>query len=75
MSERGTGAGAHAESSAAAMTSSSYGEMDDPMLGIHGRTVKHLTRFVNDDKHIFEIFDLAAGDDYKVIEITYTRKR
>jgi len=52
----------------------SYGEMDEPMLGVVGRTVKYVTRVISKDKHVFEIFDLHAGDDYKVIEITYTRK-
>ena len=38
-----------------------------------GRTVKYVTRIINDDKYVFEIIDLHASDDYKVIEITYTR--
>lgn len=53
----------------------SYGEMDEPMLGVVGRTVKYVTKIVDDDKHVFEIFDLHAGDDYKVLEIVYTRKK
>ncbi len=52
----------------------SYGQMDEPMLDIIGRTVKYVTTIINDDKHVFEIIDLHASDDYKVIEITYTRK-
>ncbi len=50
-----------------------YGEMDEPMLGVVGRTVKYVTRIINDDKYVFEIIDLHASDDYKVTEITYTR--
>ena len=50
-----------------------YGEMDVPMLGVVGRSVKYVTRIINDDKYVFEIIDLHASDDYKVIEITYTR--
>lgn len=51
-----------------------FGQMDEPTLGIVGRTVKYVTTIINDDKHVFEIIDLHAGDDYKVIEITYTRR-
>ncbi len=53
----------------------SYGEMDEPMLGVVGRMVKYVTRIIDDDTHVFEIFDLHAADDYKVIEITYERKK
>ena len=52
-----------------------YGEMDEVMLGVVGRTVKYVTRIVDKDKHVFEIIDLHAGDGYKVVEITYTRKK
>ena len=52
-----------------------YGEMDEVMLGVVGRTVKYVTRVVDEDKHVFEIIDLHAGDGYKVIEITYTRMK
>ena len=52
-----------------------YGEMDEVMLGVVGRTVKYVTRILDADKHVFEIIDLHAGDDYKVVEITYTRKK
>ena len=50
-----------------------YGEMDEPSIKVVGRTVKYVTRIVSDNQYVFEIIDLHAGDDYKVIEITYTR--
>jgi len=50
-----------------------YGQMDEPMLKVFGRTVKYVCKMVDADKHVFTIYDLHAGDDYKVIEITYTR--
>jgi Protein of unknown function (DUF1579) len=50
-----------------------YGEMDEPALGVVGRTVKYLTRIVDKDHYVFEIIDLHAGDAYKVIEIEYER--
>lgn len=52
-----------------------YGEMDEPMLDVQDRMVKHVTRVVDADTHVFEMYDLAAGDDYKVMEITYTRRK
>ena len=52
-----------------------YGEMDEPMLDVTGRTIKAVQRIVSDDKIVFELYDLHAGDDYKVIEVTYTRKK
>jgi hypothetical protein len=51
-----------------------YGEMDEPMLDVQDRMVKYVTRIINNDKHVFEIYDLHAGADYKVMEITYERK-
>ena len=52
-----------------------YGTMDEPQLGVHGRTVKYVTVPKNDDHFTFTIIDLHAGDDYKVIEIEYTRQK
>lgn len=50
-----------------------YGEMDEPALKVVGRTVKYVTKIVDADHYVFEIIDLHAGDDYKVIEIEYER--
>lgn len=52
-----------------------YGEMDETMLDVYGRYVKYVMRFIDKDTRVFEIIDLHAGDDYKVIEITYKRKK
>jgi hypothetical protein len=51
-----------------------YGEMDEPMLQVQGRTVKTVIRPAGAGGQVFEMYDLHAGDDYKVMEITY-RKR
>jgi hypothetical protein len=48
-----------------------YGEMDEPMLSVHGRMVKMVMRPHGSEAHVFEMYDLHAGDDYKVMEITY----
>jgi len=50
-----------------------YGEMDEPAIGVIGRTVKYVTRTIDKDHYVFEIIDLHAGDEYKVIEIAYER--
>lgn len=50
-----------------------YGPMDEPMLDVYGRTVKFVRKIVDDKKFVFEIFDLHAGSDYRVLEITYER--
>jgi len=52
-----------------------YGEMDEPELSMIGRTVKYQTKYIDNDTHVFTIYDLAAGDNYKVVEVTYTRKK
>jgi hypothetical protein len=51
-----------------------YGEMDEPGLKMVGRMVKYVIKVVDDKKFVFEMYDLAAGPDYKVFDITYTRK-
>jgi hypothetical protein len=50
-----------------------YGEMDEPMMNMVGRMVKYETKFESDDKHVFTIYDLAVGDGYKAIQVTYER--
>lgn len=52
-----------------------FGTADEPMLSMSGRHIKYETVVINKDKFLFRIYDLPAGDDYKVIEITYTRKK
>jgi hypothetical protein len=56
-------------------TMTMYGEMDEPMLNVRGRMVKYVTKWLDDDTHVFNIYDLHAGDDHKVFEIEYKRKK
>ena len=51
-----------------------YGEMDEPMLDTIGRTVKYVTKVENEKKFVFTVYDLLAGDNFKVFEITYERQ-
>lgn len=50
-----------------------YGAMDEPMLKVVGRMVKYVIRPGDKDSWTFEMVDLHAGDDYKVVEVNYTR--
>ena len=50
-----------------------YGETDEPGIKITGRMVEYVTKIIDNDKNVFEIIDLHAGHDYKIVEVTYTR--
>jgi len=52
-----------------------YGLMDEPMLKMSDRYCKYVTKFIDNDKFVFEVYDLAAGPDHKVFDITYSRKK
>ncbi len=52
-----------------------YGTMDEPQIGVHGRTVKYVMTPQDADHYTFSIIDLHAGDDYKVIELSYSRRK
>ncbi|MCB1060421.1 MAG: DUF1579 domain-containing protein [Calditrichaeota bacterium] len=50
--------------------------MDDPMIGEKDQPVKFVYRWVDDDKHILESWhDVGTPKEYKMMEITYTRKQ
>ena len=54
----------------------SFGKMDDFMTGDRDKPVKYVMRIVSKDKHVFEIYDeVGSPNEYKVLEITYTRKQ
>ena len=53
-----------------------YGQMNEPMTGEVGKTVKWAWRFISEDEHVFEAHDLVIDEnDCKVFEIRYTRKK
>jgi len=52
-----------------------YGQMDEPLLGVQDRMVKSVVTLVSEDEHVFEMYDLHVGENYKVMEITYTRAK
>lgn len=53
-----------------------WGKMDEPMTGEKGKRVKYVTRVIDNDKHVFEVYDVTAyGDKKPTMRITYTRKK
>ena len=52
-----------------------YAPMDEPSLKVVGRMVRMVTRWTDADHFTWEMYDLAAAPDFKVMEITYTRKK
>jgi hypothetical protein len=52
-----------------------WGKMDDPMTG-QNKKVKAVARVIDNDKHVFEYYDVTAyGDKKPTMQITYTRKK
>lgn len=50
-----------------------YGTMHEPMLNVAGRLVRFSTEFVDDNHFATRVYDLHAGENYQVIEFTYSR--
>ena len=51
-----------------------YGTMHEPMLNVVGRLVRFTTTIVDENNHTLSVFDLHAGEDYKVLEFAYRRR-
>lgn len=52
-----------------------WGKMDEPMTGEKGKKVKYVTTVIDQDKHVFEVYDLSLNKDKPIMQITYTRKK
>ena len=53
-----------------------WGKMDDPMTGKKGNKVKYVTKIIDNDTHVFEVYDVTThGDKQPSMQITYTRKK
>lgn len=53
----------------------SFGKMDEPGTGETDKPTKYITRIISKDKHVFEIYDeVGSPNEFKALEITYTRK-
>ncbi len=54
----------------------SFGKMDEFMTGERDKPVKYVMRISGKDKHVFEIYDeVGSPNEFKAVEITYTRKQ
>lgn len=52
------------------------GKMDEPMTGEKDKLVKYVVQIIDKDKHVFSVYDLVgSANEFKVVEITYTRKK
>jgi len=52
-----------------------WGKMDEPATGEKDKKVKYITRVVDKDKHVFEMYDPERfGEKKPVMVLTYTRK-
>ncbi len=52
------------------------GKMDEPLTKERDKPLKTILRWVNDDKFVFEWYDLAPdGKETKIMEIEYTRAK
>jgi Protein of unknown function (DUF1579) len=53
-----------------------WGTMDEPSTGEKGKKVKYVTRVIDKDKNVFEIYDVTSwGEKQPTMVITYTRKK
>lgn len=58
------------------MTFTLWGKMDDPMSGEKGKKAKYVTKVIDNNTHIFEVYDVTShGDKTPTMVITYTRKK
>jgi hypothetical protein len=53
-----------------------WGKMDELMTGEKGKKVKYVTKVVDNDTMVFEVYDVTTyGDKKPTMQITYTRKK
>ena len=52
-----------------------YGPLDEYLTGEVAKMVKYIWRFTSEDKMLFEVHDLAIGEqNTKVVEVTYSKQ-
>ncbi len=63
------------EMDASGKTLTMWGKMDDPATGTKDHDIKYVTRIVDNNTNIFEVYDITAqGDKQPMLKLTYTRK-
>ncbi|MCA9272526.1 MAG: DUF1579 domain-containing protein [Phycisphaerales bacterium] len=50
------------------------GTMDEPTTGEIGKLYKQVFRIVDEDHYVMEMWEILYGDEFKVMEIAYSRK-
>jgi len=56
-------------------TQTMFTRMDEPTTGEIGKTVKYITRFIDDNTMAFEAWEVQYGPEFKVFEIEYQRAK
>ncbi|MCI0488551.1 MAG: DUF1579 domain-containing protein [Blastocatellia bacterium] len=52
-----------------------HGKMDEPMTGERDKLFRSVVRIISKDKYVWEVYDLVGTpEEFKAVEITYTRK-
>ena len=52
-----------------------WGKMDEPATGEKNKTVKYVYKIVDNNTHLFEIYDVTShGEKYPTMRVTYKRK-
>ena len=49
--------------------------MDESEMDVIARHVRHVTQIIDNDRHTLALYYLAAEEDDKAMEITYTRSK
>jgi peroxiredoxin len=51
-----------------------WGKMGEPMTGEEGKKVKRVTRVIDKDRHVFDVFDVVSWSEGEPVMVgTYTR--
>lgn len=52
-----------------------FGQFDEPMMGSQDTTMKYVLSLKEKEGFVWEVFGLAVGDDAKILEFDYTRRK
>ncbi len=51
-----------------------FGDMDEPMSGEIGKPIKMVITVDSKDQHTMRMYEVLYGDEFKVMELVYTRR-
>ncbi|MGP1345288.1 MAG: DUF1579 domain-containing protein [Phycisphaerales bacterium] len=52
-----------------------FSNMNEPMTGEIGKPVRYMYEFDGTDKYVFTAWEVSYGEPFKVMEMTYTRRK